>query len=157
MLPTLAALLQNAAQRVDRLLAEPLLVRLLAVFTKMPADDREVLIGLLEREVQAKLLTDATAGSMTGLSLRPNPHARLYVRVVEPEPPQENEKIVLASIRAMRLVSQVVGPMRARWRAATIESLRRIEPGEREAVVTFCHDILALAAEVERGTSTSSP
>lgn len=149
MLPTLAALLQNAADRVDHLLNEPLLVRLLTIFAKVPADDRETLVALLEREVQAKLLTDATAGSMTGLTLRFNPNARLYVRVVDPEPAQENEKIILASMRAMRLVSQVVAPMRERWKTATLESLRRIDQGERDAVATFCRDVLVLVDEAE--------
>jgi hypothetical protein len=150
MLPTLAALLQNAAERVDDLLGEPLLMRLLAIFAKIPADEREILVVLLEREVQAKLLTDATAGSMTGLTLRPNPNARLYVRVVDPEPAQENEKIILASMRAMRLVSQVVAPIRDRWKAATLESLQRIDPSERDAVAAFCRDVLVLVDEAER-------
>jgi len=123
---------------------------LLAVFAKVPTVDREVLVGLLEREVQAKELTDATAGAMTGLSLRPNPHARLYVRVIEAEPAQENEKIILASTRAMRMVSQVVGPIRDRWRGATLESLRRLDPDERKAVATFCEEVLDLVAEAGR-------
>jgi hypothetical protein len=152
MLPTLAALLQDAAHRVDDILGDPLLVRLLTIFGKVPVNDREVLVGLLEREVQAKVLTDATAGTMTGLTLRPNPNARLYVRVVETEPAHENEKIILASMRAMRLVGQVVAPMRDRWRAATLESLSRLEPDERTDIANFCRDVLALAAEVERKT-----
>jgi hypothetical protein len=86
---------------------------------------------------------------MTGLSLRPNPHARLYVRVVDPEPAAEDEKIILASTRAMRLVGQVVGPMRDRWQRATLETLRRLDANERAAVVTFCRDVLDLVAEAE--------
>lgn len=149
-LPTLATLLHNAAERVERLLGDPLIVRLLGIFAKVPVEDRELLVGLLEREVQAKLLTDAAADSMTGLSLRPNPHARLYVRVVESKPVQENEKIILASTRAMRLVGQVVGTMRERWQAAMLESLRRLEPAERDNVATFCREVLDLVAAAGR-------
>jgi len=154
-LPTLAALLENAAERVENLLGDPLLVRLLTIFGKIPVEDRDVLVGILAREVEAKLLTDATANSMTGFTLRPNPNARLYVRVVEAEPAQDNEKIILASVRAMRLVGQVVGPLRARWRAATLESLLRLEPAERSEVATFCRDVLALVAEAEGATEPS--
>jgi hypothetical protein len=148
-LPTVATLLHDAAQRMNRLLGDDLIVRLFRIVAQIPAEDREILLGLLEREVQARLLTDAAADALTGLSLRPNPNARLYVRVVDNTPAPENEKIVLASTRAMRLVGQVVGPMRERWKRAMLASLKQLDPAEQEGVIAFCRDVLDLVEEAK--------
>src|SRR5882724_10341854 len=94
-LSALRSLLSAAADLAGQI-ADPLLERLVAVFRRLPAEDREVIIGILEREAESREVGDATAGT-TGLALRPNPGARLYVRVIAPEPSIEQDKIIIAS------------------------------------------------------------
>ena len=130
-------------------LADPLLERLVAVFRRLPEDDREIIVGIIEREAGSRQMGDATAGT-TGMALRLNPHARLYVRVIAPEPPVEQDKIIIASARAIRMLNKVIGPIQERWRVAMLETFRGLDPDERAAVVRFNRDMLAMIEEVER-------
>src|SRR5258705_8358982 len=128
-------------------IADPLLERLVAVFRTLPEEDREVIIGILEREAESRRMGDATAGT-TGLMLRPNPYARLYVRVIAPEPSIEQDKIIIASARAIRMLHKVIEPIHDRWREAMLETFRGLEPEERASVVRFNRDMLAMVEEV---------
>jgi hypothetical protein len=139
----LAAAIELATQ-----IADPLLERLVGVFRRLPEEDREVIIGILEREAESRHVGDATTGA-TGMALRPNPHARLYVRVIAPEPSVEQDKIIIASARAIRMLHKVIGPIQERWRVAMLETFRGLEPEERQAVVRFNRDMLAMIEEVE--------
>ena len=141
--------LLSAAVDLAGEIADPLLDRLVAVFRKLPEEDREVIVGILEREAESRQVGDATAGT-TGLMLRPNPGARLYVRVIAPEPVTEQDKIIVASARAIRMLHKVIEPIHDRWRMAMLETFRGLEPEERAAVVRFNRDMLAMVEEVER-------
>jgi hypothetical protein len=146
----LAALrgLLGAALELASQMADPLLERLIAVFRRLPEEDREVIIGIIEREAESRHMGDATGGA-TGMVLRPNPHARLYVRVIAPEPTVEQDKIIIASARAIRMLNKVIGPIQERWRVAMLETFRGLDPEERAAVVRFNRDMLAMIEEVE--------
>jgi hypothetical protein len=130
-------------------MADPLLERLVAVFRRLPEEDREIIVGVIEREAESRRMGDATGGA-TGMVLRPNPHARLYVRVIAPEPTAEQDKIIIASARAIRMLNKVIGPIQERWRVAMLETFRGLDPDERAAVVRFNRDMLAMIEEVER-------
>jgi hypothetical protein len=142
-LDTLKGLLATALDLARNLAGDPLARRLLEVFNRFPADDREFVLGVLEREADSRLIGDHSSPS-TGLSLRPNPNARLYVRVIEPEPPAEEDKIILASTRAIRMLHKVLEPMHERWHLAMRESLRHLTAEERAGAVRFCRDLLAM-------------
>jgi hypothetical protein len=148
-LATLAALLQAASHIVDELSGE-LIGRVLDVLGKFPAADRNFILEVLEREARSRALAEAT-GATTGLALRPNPNARLYVRVVDPGPVTvEHEKIVTASVRSMRMVHAVITPIRERWLAAMRAGIQMLDADERAGVAQFTKDILALVEETEQ-------
>src|SRR5262245_56768448 len=84
-LETLRTLLESASMLLSEMAGDPLFARLTQVFAHIPVGDREAILGILEREVQARMTAEA-ASDLTGLSLRPNPAARLYTRVLIEEP-----------------------------------------------------------------------
>lgn len=140
--------LLSAAVDLAGQIADPLLERLIAVFRKLPEEDREVIVGILEREAESRQMGEATVGT-TGLALRPNPYARLYVRVIAPEPTVEQDKIIVASARSIRMLHKVIEPIYDRWRDAMLETFRGLEPEERASVVRFNRDMLAMVEQVE--------
>jgi hypothetical protein len=79
-LSALMSVLESARRLVDDL-ENPLLVRLVDVFMRMPEGDRDVLIGAIEREVRTRLVSprspNAHAGRATTQSERPSLPARL--------------------------------------------------------------------------------
>jgi hypothetical protein len=146
---TLAALLDAASHIVDELSGD-LVGRVVDVLGKFPPEDREFVLQVLEREARSRMLAEAS-GATTGMSLRPNPNARLYVRVVDPGPlAVDHEKIVTASLRSMRMVHAVITPIRDRWLAAMRAAIHMLDADERAGVVQFTSDILALVEEAER-------
>jgi hypothetical protein len=149
---TLSALLGAASNILEELSGESI-GRLLDVFTKFPPEDRDTILLILEREARSRKLAEATAET-TGLTLRLNPNTRLYVRVVEHAPPPvEDEKMVVASVRSMRMVHAVIDPIRDRWRAAMREAIRMLTPEERAGIVRFNRDMLSFVEEAERDDS----
>src|SRR5687767_3653447 len=83
-LDKLSSLLEAARAITRQMLDDTLSNRLLEAFTRMPEGDREVIVGAIEREVRTRLLSQDVADDLTQIALRPNPNARLYLRVVEP-------------------------------------------------------------------------
>src|SRR5207247_6850092 len=84
-LETLRTLLASASRLLGEFTDDPLLARLTKVFAQMPAADREPIVALLEREVQARVTAGAVR-DLTGLSLRPTPRAPLYTRILAADP-----------------------------------------------------------------------
>ena len=54
-------------------LADPLLERLIAVFRRLPEDDREIIVGIIEREAESRQMGDATAGTVASGAMLPSP------------------------------------------------------------------------------------
>src|ERR1041385_8274913 len=75
----LADVIEAAVRLAETLANDPMLQRLLEVFRLMPLEGRATIIRAIEREVQARRLSNATQGA-TGQSMHANPHARLYLR-----------------------------------------------------------------------------
>jgi hypothetical protein len=150
----LRGLLDATRKVVDNLAGDSQRERLVTIFNKFPAGDREMLLNFLEREANYKQL-EKTMGNVTGVGFRPNPKARFYVRVIDEEkvvpleePAADHDRIVLASLRAMRMVHNVIRPIYARWKAATLDALRALEPEERETIAQFNRDFLSMVEEV---------
>lgn len=148
---TLQALLSGALRAVGELEADPLFHRLLRVFSRMPSEDREVLLGVLEREVNLRLLgAQASEGPLSGLDMpRPNPNARLYVRTVEGEsgaPYLSREELMHATLRAARAMHQTLGstPDDSTWESAFVDALAQLDDAERAAVSWTNRRMLAL-------------
>lgn len=156
-LEVLAALLDDAAEIVASLASEgdPLLVRLGHVFARMPAEDREAILAVLEREVDFRLVARETAPS-TGFDIvRPDPHARLYLRVVGCEVPllsMARDDMARAMHRAFRVMGLMLAPpLRDDWEAAMLDALATLEPDERRRVRQLFGESLALIDRVEQG------
>jgi hypothetical protein len=150
---TLRSLLAAASDLAGDLATDPFLARLLAAFGRFPGDDRKFVVDVLERESAAKRLADTTQAA-SGVTLRPNFGVRLYLRVFERDPSPESlatdpDIITLASVRAIRMVHRVIGPMYDRWHAAMRSALRSLAPEERAEVEWFNREMLTLVAEVD--------
>jgi hypothetical protein len=130
-LETLLATLRTATMLAADVVHDPLLRRLLNTFHAMPDRDRETIVGVVEREVQGRLLSQATE-RVTGQGARPNPNARLYVRTHQSEAQRsdfERDEMMLATLRALKVIPLLTIPeIHAEWRDATREALDQVEP-----------------------------
>ena len=158
-LSTLQHVLASAARIAQDLLHDTLLPRVLALFTRMPPDDRETIVSVLEREVDLRLMSVEGHGTLSGHRVtRPNPNARIYLRVneTEPAPYFAAEEIVQAVIRAARVMHRSVlsgaADMRDVWGPGIVAGLRALDPAERASLRWFHQTILDFIDEAERGS-----
>lgn len=159
-LESLRALLDVALDTVGHLKRDPLLPRLLDAFAQMPPEDREVILMVLEREVALRNVgRRQDAVSLSGMRLgAPNPHARLYVRVVggreiDTQPYMSREEVMHALIRAARLIRAhyfATHDDEPSWVEPIVATLQRLDPGEREAVAWMNRRLLELIEQAER-------
>src|SRR5262249_52033858 len=125
--------------------------RLLQAFMSLPPDEREIVASVLERGAAWRRIAETAAG-MTGVQLRANPNARLFLRVLEPHDPaaeieSEPPEILIGPLRIMKQAPLPRRPEIARfWHTATLQAFEMLEPGERESCVAFLRDVLALLA-----------
>jgi hypothetical protein len=131
--------------------ADELLARLLAVFRTMPAEDRPAVIDALEREVTARKLSLATEG-VSGQSMVPNPHARLYLRVHESTFDRnllERDEMMIATVRALRAASLIpaIPDVYASWREASREAMQHVDEGIRAVAERLVGEVLGFIAE----------
>ncbi len=156
-LGTLQNVVASAARIAQDLLQDPLLARLLDIFGRMPPEDRQTIVDVLEREVDLRLLTkEGKHGPMTGINVtRPNPTARLYFRVVDKEtvPYVSPEEIVQAVIRAagvMHRAFQRGSDMQTIWEPAIVAGLQQVDPTERETLRWYYERMMTLVREAYR-------
>jgi len=160
-IPTKLATLRSILEAATAVMADligaggPLFERFARVYTRMPADDREPIVSVLEREVDGRLMADTVADTVTGVRLAPNPHARLYLHVIDGDAPLDREEMVQAVVRAMamRRALQTIGPA---WEEIAVEALRRLSPPERAQVADFCRHMVALVDSAEQSPAGMS-
>jgi hypothetical protein len=156
-LDRLRSTLHAAESLLDEVAGDRLLVRLIEAFRAMPISDREVIVGVIEREVKARLLSRATART-TGQAARPNPNARLYIRTHGHEATRadlEEEEMMLATIRALRVMHLLLVPeIYAEWRAATLAAFLQVDAETRGVAEKLLNDMLALLGEANRAPSS---
>jgi hypothetical protein len=158
---TLQHVLASAARIARDLADDPLLPRLLDVFSRMPPEDREVIVNVIDREVDLRNMAKAaTSGSLSGLSVtKPNPHARLYFRVTETESspahvsPQEIVQAVIRAARVVHRAAQRGSDLYQVWGPAIAEGFRRIAVEERGTMRWYHRTMLELLDEAERESS----
>jgi hypothetical protein len=73
--------LSRAQELTAQLSAGPLVERMLQAFGRLPTPDREPIVRVLERDATCCRIVGQTSDT-TGVTVRPNPHASLYVQVV---------------------------------------------------------------------------
>jgi hypothetical protein len=154
-LTTLADVLAAAAGLLRKVVDDTLFKRMVDVFTRMPAGDRETIIGVVEREVERRLLIDRTHGALTGdRILGPNPTATLYLRVLDagdsPRPMGKPE-IMEAAVRAARIVHGWDDhPLSEKTSNAISEAVAALPPGERASLRRFHHEMLGFLDDADR-------
>ena len=146
---TLRTLLESASRLLGEVADDPLLLRLTKVFAQLPAADREPIVAILEREVQARVTT-GEVGELTGLSLRPNPRARLYTRIIADDPRPNPERAVQQALRAIQITHSAVAPMDSEWKAIARDALGQVSAAERASVEGFVRDLLDLVKECRK-------
>lgn len=155
-LTNLSTLLKSAGQLVREYLDEPLWRRLLAVFDRMPAEDRDAIVGVLEREVTVRLSAYGPNTRRTGVRTHVNPHAQLYLRSFEEIPKLEetqHDRMVQASLRSVAHMQIALQPeVHDAWRTATIEAFGRLDDTQRAAAAAMLHESLEIL-ESSRGMS----
>ena len=149
-LGTLQTALEDAVRLVEEVAADPVMRRVLDSFMAMPAEDRDIIASVIEREVQGRLLNRAT-GEVTGQATRPNPHARLYVRSHGSSIPRsalEEEEMMLGTIRMMQVMRFLLVPdIYEAWRRATRAALDHVDDDQLGHVEKLLHDVLELIAD----------
>ena len=146
-LTTLRTLLESASRVVDDLAHDPQIARLVHLFSRLPLEDRTVLLAILERELGLRLVTGAGATTFTGIGARMNPNARLYLRSMDKSLPPaaaiEHDELVFTAVRATRIMRTVLRPeLHDRWRAAQTEAFDLLEPAEREELAVVVREVL---------------
>jgi len=155
-LETVRTLLESASRLLGEFADDPLLARLTKVFTRMPAADREPVVAMLEREVQARVTAEAV-GDLTGLSLRPNPRARLYTRILTDDPRPDPRRAVQQALRAIQITHDAVAPMDSEWKAIACDALGQTSAAERASVEHFVRELLGLVEECRTRLDPPSP
>jgi hypothetical protein len=149
-LTNLSTLLASVRLLVREYLDEPLRRRLLAVFDRMPEEDRDAIVGVLEREVTARLAAHGPNTGRTGVRTHVNAHAQLYLRSFEQMPKDgENtpqyDRIVQASLRNVAYMQMALAPeLHEVWRTATVEAFSRLDDAQRAAASAMLRESLEL-------------
>lgn len=156
-LEALRALIDTAGGVLRLLTADPLLGRLIAAFERVPAEDRETIVKVLEHEVGMRLLATGQGDVLTGRSLVPNPNARLYMRVVEGRiPPRalNRDQIMRATLRAGHVIRLTHEMPERDWQGTVLEAIRSMDPEDRAAIVEHYRSMLDLLEADEARTAT---
>ena len=149
-LATLVTLLRAASKLLERLRGDQrTFLRLLGVVARMPEEDREPVLAILEREVAWREMAD---GAVLGLpsGLRVNPGARLYLRVYDAATPVfPPEEVAAALSRASRVLqAALAGPPDSRESlVAAIRGVYLAQPPRERAAVELCCDTVVAARD----------
>ena len=143
---TLETLLTTALGVVKGL-ADPLSARLLKTFAMIPAPDREAIVRVLERDATWCRIVEQTADT-TGINVRANPQASLFLHVIEPpaEPLQRDIDVISAGIAQFLAMVPLFfqDGVHEQWTAAARDLVRRGDPGIQAYVARMAREVLAL-------------
>lgn len=159
-LEALTALLAAARDLVTGLASDPFFRRVVQAFETLPEADREPILGILERDATWTRIAEKTAGA-TGISVRPNPHASLYLHVVDtqtatagdPDPSARDASVMRLGIERFVSVLPLLFQegVYAQWSPAAREVARSATPELRAAASRLAREVLALIAEADAG------
>src|SRR5262245_65016333 len=157
-LDALRAILTSAHELASRLAGDPQVERVLRVFGKIPEPDRETILQVLERDATWCRIVEQTADT-TGITVRPNPHASLYVHVfdagdVPSEPLRRDVDVIRFGIeRFIHLVPLFFqAGVHQQWTTSARELAEVLDPELAEYVARLAREVLALAqAAAHRG------
>jgi hypothetical protein len=152
-LETLHALLATAREFAAHLADDPMVERILAAFTRLPEPDRETILGVIERDAAWCRVVEQTADT-TGITVRPNPQASLYLHVLDTrtqpsdEPTRRDVEVIRFGIEQFLHLLPLLFQegVHAQWTAAARELIATADPQLREYAVRLCREVLALLA-----------
>ena len=159
-LDTLQTLLATARGLLKDLVGDPQVDRLLRAFLMLPETDREPILQVLEKDASWRQIVEQTDGA-TGITVRPNPHASLYVHVldqvthrpIEPTPSPRDADVIRQGIdtfvQLLPLLFQ--DAVYAQWTAAAREIARTATAELRALAARMAREVLAIVAEIDAG------
>jgi hypothetical protein len=159
-LDTLHTLLATARDLAKALSEDPVLERLVHAFRLLPERDREVVLRVIEKDAAWRQIVGKTAGA-TGITVLPNPHASLYVHVLNqvnpplvPEAaPRDAEIIRLGVATFVELIPLFMQDgVRAQWTAAAQEIARTSGPERRALTLQLLRAVEAILLDADRET-----
>ncbi|MGH7895214.1 MAG: hypothetical protein ACREQL_11140 [Candidatus Binatia bacterium] len=161
----LQTLLTTAHQLASALVGDPLLPRILRAFQLLPECDREPILKILEKEAAWRRIVEDTAPA-TGIRVCPNPHASLYVHVldqvtgdpIDPEAFSRDGDVIRVGIenflRPLPFLFQE--GVYAQWTAAAREVTRAATAEVRRSAARLAHEVIALVAEADPESAAAS-
>src|SRR5205809_3682533 len=155
-LDALQTLLATARGLLTDLTTDPLLERILGAFRMLPESDREPVLRVLEKDAAWRRVVEETSAA-TGITVCPNPHASLYVHVLDqvtgellaPGPLQRDGDVIRFGIETfVRLLPLLFQEgVHAQWTAAAREIVRASDAEIRGFAVRLAREVLALVDE----------
>jgi hypothetical protein len=152
-LDALRAILVTAHELATKLAGDPFVERILHAFARLPEPDREPVLKVIERDATWCRIVEQTAEE-TGITVRPNPHASLYVHVfgqvdTPSEPLQRDVDVIRFGIeRFLQMVPLFFQEgVREQWTASARALVREAEPESLEYLRRLAEEVLALLAE----------
>jgi hypothetical protein len=119
-----------------------------------PEADREAILQVLEKDAAWRSIVEKTDDA-TGITVRPNPHASLYVHILdqaEPEAAPRDADVIRHGVETFVQMLPLLfqDAVRAQWLAAGRELARSSGAELRALAVRLVRDVEALVAEAER-------
>jgi hypothetical protein len=148
----LQTLLATARELATDLLSDPLLARLLHAFLMFPESDREPILQVIEKDAAWRRIVEQTAGA-TGITVHPNPHASLYVHVLNQtaEPSARDANVIRFGIETFVQLFPLLFQegVYAQWTAAAREIARAADAELRALGIRLVREVEAIIAEVD--------
>jgi hypothetical protein len=148
-LSALRGLLASARGLVDEMVDDPLVERLKRAFNSLPEADRETILKVIERDATWCQIIGVTART-SGITVHPNPHASLYVHLLdEPGPSQRDVEVISLGIaRFVQLIPLFFQEgVHEQWTTSARELIRVSDPQLRSLCVKLAREVIALIDE----------
>jgi len=127
----LHTLLVTARELANTLVDDPQLERLVRAFGLFPERDREAILQVIEKDASWRRIVDDT-GTTTGINVRPNPHASLYVHVLNAvdETMQRDADVIRRGLETFVQMLPLIfqDAVHEQWTAAAHELARTSDP-----------------------------
>ena len=127
----LHTLLVTARDLAKTLVDDPQVERLVRAFRMFPERDREAILQVIEKDASWRRIVDDT-GSTTGITVRPNPHASLYVHVLNAvdETAQRDAEVIRRGLETFVQMLPLIfqDGVHEQWTAAASELARTSDP-----------------------------
>src|SRR5262245_42708882 len=152
----LHTLLATARDLARGLADDPQVERLVQAFRTIPPADRETIVQVLEKDAAWRNIVEETDAT-TGITVRPNPHASLYVHVLNQvggspldDGASERDADVIRHggnpfVEMLPLLFQEA--VHAQWTAAARDLVRTSPAALRELAARLAREVLSLIAE----------